>query len=309
VSAHQAVILAAGRGSRLGAATASRPKALLPIGPRAPGDGGAEVSFLERQAELLLAARVEPLVVVAGYRHEQVTAALARFGRAVATVLNPEAEHPSSGSLHSLQCALRAGLGLLDGEQPALYLDADIVYHRDVLGLLLAAPDDASALLVCARHGFGLPAAASSTRGPESERRRAGGTSEMSDEEVLVWGTATRPRFLGKGLSPLLVGGAPCLGEAVGIVKLAAADHALARATVDWMLGDPDAPEGSLARRGFGPARRATEHEELTGRLMQLGRMSCVLFDERLPFMEVDSPEEYARARAELYPRILRMEA
>ena len=99
-------------------------------------------------------------------------------------------------------------------------MDADIVYHREVLRRLLDAPE-ATTLLVCDRH-------------------------RTTGEEVLVYGTAEQPLYLGKGLTPELVGGAPCLGEFTGIGKFAPRDHALARQTLDWLLGDPDAPEPNL---------------------------------------------------------------
>jgi choline kinase len=149
-------------------------------------------------------------------------------------------------------------------------MDADIVYHRDALRLLLEAPARTT-MLVSAHRGH-------------------------DEEEVLVYGSPEAPRFLGKGLTPALVGGAPCIGEAVGIVKLAPADHDLARQIVRWLLE-------------LGPARRATEHEELTQRLMHLGRMRCLVLGEELPFMEVDSAAEYAELRERFYPRLLRLEA
>jgi len=172
---------------------------------------------------------------------------------------------------------------VLDGAHETLLVDADIVYHRDVLHRLLEAPER-SALLVCNR-------------------------TCSDNEEVLVYGTPERPRFLGKGLTPALVQGAACLGEAVGIVKFAPADHELARRTIDWMLGNPDAPPDSAAYKGFGPARRATEHEELTQRFMHYGRIECVSFGAELPFMEVDTAEEYAVLRETFYPRLLELEA
>ena len=75
------------------------------------------------------------------------------------------------------------------------------------------------------------------------------------------------------------------------------------------MLGDPDAPEGSLRRRGYGPARAATEHEELTQRFMRYGRMRCVRFGEEIPFMECDDAREYRKVRESFYPRLLQLEA
>ncbi len=290
----QAVILAAGRGSRLGDETEARPKALLPLGPRAPDDP-TETSFLRRQVELLRSFGVARVVVVVGYRRESIAAAIASWEPprgglggetqpSVPLVVNPTSDIGTSGSLHSFQLAVRSPHGVLDGSHQTLLMDADIVYHRDVLRLILEAPE-ISTVLVCDRY-------------------------QPSREEVLVYGTADRPLFLGKGLDSELVADAPCLGEATGIVKLAPQDHGLARRTMDWLLGDPDAPAGSLDFRGFGPARRATEHEELTDRFMRYGKMRALTFRaEQLPFLEVDSPEEYHLLRSELYPRLLAMEA
>jgi hypothetical protein len=74
------------------------------------------------------------------------------------------------------------------------------------------------------------------------------------------------------------------------------------------MVGDPAAPEGSARRRGYGPAGRATEHEELTQRFMRYRRMRCVRFDERLPFMECDDEKDYRKLRESFYPRLLQLE-
>ena len=56
-----AVILAAGRGSRLGALTAERPKALLEVAGR---------SLLERQLDSLRAARIAPVYILTGFARE-----------------------------------------------------------------------------------------------------------------------------------------------------------------------------------------------------------------------------------------------
>ncbi|MBI2373365.1 MAG: NTP transferase domain-containing protein [Deltaproteobacteria bacterium] len=270
-SQFQAVILAAGRGSRLGEATVAWPKALLPIGPRSSIDP-TETSFLRRQCELLRAAGVGEIIVVVGYQRDKILDALPGWVLDLRVVVNQTPEIQASGSLHSFQLAARSPFGVLDG-----------VKHRRVLELLLAAPEQSS-LLVCTEYTAG-------------------------SEEVLVFGSMNEPRFIAKGLSEELCAGALCLGEAVGIVKLAPADHTLARRTVDWLVGDPDAPEGSLRRRGFGPARLLSEHEELTQRLMCCGRMSVVPFGPELGFMEVDTPEEYRICTQELYPRLVRNES
>ena len=281
-AAYQAVLLAAGRGSRLHQHTQEIPKALLPIGPRSLKDA-TETNFLRRQVELLHQLGVQQIVIVVGTLRHMIEDEVKRWSIPVSLVVNPTPDIATSGSLHSFQFAANAGLGILDGRHQTLLLDADIVYHPRVLALLLEAPQ-CSAALVAKRH-----------RGDQ--------------EEVCVYGTAQRPRFLGKGLTASLVAGEPTLGEAAGIVKFAPEDHALARETMDWMLGGPHASEGSPRFRGYGPARRATEHEELTQRFMHYGRMRCVLFDEDLPFMECDDAGEYRIVREEFYPALLRMEA
>ena len=74
-SRYQAVLLAAGRGSRLGPEGADMPKSLLPIGPRSLTDK-TETSLLRRQVELLAACGVEQIVVVVGYQRQLMIDAL-----------------------------------------------------------------------------------------------------------------------------------------------------------------------------------------------------------------------------------------
>jgi choline kinase len=279
---YQAVILAAGRGSRLREHTTEMPKALLPIGPRSLDDA-TETNFLRRQIEVLRELGVAQVVVVIGSRKEMIIEAVRDWNLKVELVVNPTPDIGTSGSLHSFQFAMRSQCGVLDGRLQTLLMDADIVYHRDALARLLEAPEQSS-LLVCDRYS-------------------------NDGEEVLVYGTLEQPRFLGKALTPSLVTDAPCLGEATGIVKFAPADHGLARETIDWMTGDPDAPEGSARRRGYGPAGRATEHEELTQRFMRYRRMRCVRFGEEIPFMECDDAREYEKLRQTFYPGLLALEA
>ncbi|MBW2531457.1 MAG: NTP transferase domain-containing protein [Deltaproteobacteria bacterium] len=279
---YQAVLLAAGRGSRFGQRTEEIPKALLPIGPRSLDDH-QPTSFLQRQCELLRAAGVEQIVVVAGYLKEMLLDAVNSWDLGVQVVVNNAPDINSSGSLHSFQFAARAGIGVLDGKHQTLMIDADIVYHSEMLRRFIAAPARTS-MLVCSTYQAGA-------------------------EEVLVYGTASKPRFMGKGLGGELVCAEPCLGEATGMVKFAPGDHRAARKTIDWMLGDPDAPLSAPERRGFGPARQATEHEELTQRFMHYRKIDCVIFSgDELPFMEVDSEQEYAYLRDAFYPRLLRLE-
>lgn len=280
---YQAVILAAGRGSRLAEHTHSCPKALLPIGPRSLQDP-TPTNFLRRQVELLSELGVSQIVVVIGTLGQQIATEVQRWSVPVHLVLNPTEDMGGSGSLHSFQFAVRSPHGILDGYHQTLLMDADIVYDRRVLARFLTAPT-ASSLLLSRQH------------------------QQDDSEEVCVYGSEAAPRFLGKALTPMLVGDSPCLGEATGIVKFAPQDHPLVREAITWLVGDPDAPSDSRAQRGFGPAGVATEHEVLTQHLMHLQRMRCVSFGPELSFMECDDAREYDHVRGHFYPALLQQEA
>src|SRR5689334_18172704 len=168
---YQAVILAAGRGSRLGDRTRETPKALLPIGPRSLHDQ-SETNFLRRSTEQLLETGVQQVVVVVGQLRQQIIEAVPGWDLPIKLVVNPTPDMGTSGSLHSFQYAVRSEHGVLDGRMQTLLLDADIVYHRNALQRLLDAPQQ-SALLLCNRYSG-------------------------DGEEVRVYGSIERPRFLGK---------------------------------------------------------------------------------------------------------------
>jgi len=70
-SVRSAVLLAAGRGSRLGAHTDDRPKCLVEVAGR---------SMLERMLGELVALGVQRLLLVVGFREELLRARLARSG-------------------------------------------------------------------------------------------------------------------------------------------------------------------------------------------------------------------------------------
>ena len=109
-----AIILAAGRGERLGDAAAGRPKCLLRFGTK---------TLLQRHLENLERAGIDRIVIVTGYRHEQIRAALAQIESRVPieTVVNPDYE---LGSVTSLHCAYDH---LTDGTDTIL-MDADVLY-------------------------------------------------------------------------------------------------------------------------------------------------------------------------------------
>jgi len=79
----KAIILSAGQGSRLGHLTDDKPKCLIEFNGR---------TLLDRQLDALTANGVEEIVVVTGFRDDQIEAALARRGSAgpkVKTIFNP----------------------------------------------------------------------------------------------------------------------------------------------------------------------------------------------------------------------------
>jgi choline kinase len=119
----RAIILAAGRGSRL-AQSADRqlPKCLLRFGGR---------SLLERHLRLLAAAGVEEVALVLGFRHELIEAELDRLDPRPRpqVVLNPRFELGSMLTVHTAAEAMTRG-----GD--VLLMDADVLYHERIMTAL-----------------------------------------------------------------------------------------------------------------------------------------------------------------------------
>lgn len=131
----RAIILAAGRGSRL-QQTEDRqlPKCLLKFGGR---------SLLERHLQLLETAGVEEIVLALGFRHELIEEELTRLGRRtrVDIVLNPRYELGSMLTVHAAAAHLTGG-----GE--VLLMDADVLYHERIMAALTAGRGAANRLLI-----------------------------------------------------------------------------------------------------------------------------------------------------------------
>ncbi len=119
----QAVILAAGRGSRLGSAIEGQPKCLAPVGDR---------PLIEHQLELLAQAGVHEVAVVTGYGAEQVRAVL---GERVRYFHNDAWEHTEG--LHSIQLCRQWVTGSL------LVLNCDVLADPELLSRLLHCPGNA----------------------------------------------------------------------------------------------------------------------------------------------------------------------
>jgi choline kinase len=110
------IVLAAGRGSRIGDATKALPKPLLPVGPR---------RCIDFAIEALLACADE-ILVVTGYMADAVEAHLAARGDGarVRAVRNP---NPEAGNLTSLLAA-RAAIGA----EPFVLTNADHLFPADM---------------------------------------------------------------------------------------------------------------------------------------------------------------------------------
>lgn len=127
-----AIILAAGRGRRLGPLTSAIPKCLVEVGGR---------SILERLLDQLQLFGFRRAAVVAGYRREQVASVVEAARIDTRIVVNSRYE--ITGTAYSL--ALGLGLQALGG--PLLIIEGDILFDQAILASLLAR-DDAVATVV-----------------------------------------------------------------------------------------------------------------------------------------------------------------
>lgn len=122
----KAIILSAGRGSRLGEHTADRPKCLLQLGSR---------TLLGWQIEGLSRAGVKDFVIVTGSQHEAVDREIATYAgtrNSVRAVFNPF--YAVSDNLASCWMARH------EMREPFCILNGDTIFEPAVAERLLAAP-------------------------------------------------------------------------------------------------------------------------------------------------------------------------
>lgn len=126
-----AIILAAGIGRRLAPLTDRTQKCLIRVGGR---------PILIRMLEALEAAGIAEAILVVGHSADQVRAAARRrFGRmAIRYIDNSAYTKGSVLSLHAAREWLR---------EPVLVMDADVVFPREFIPRLLAAPAPSALLL------------------------------------------------------------------------------------------------------------------------------------------------------------------
>lgn len=132
IAAPAVLMLAAGRGRRLGPDAPERPKVLMSFGGR---------TLLERHLERLQQAGAGPVHLVVGYERQQIEAALEALGRTdVVLIDNPDWREGSVVSLHAGSAVLRSG-------RPVVLMDADVIYDQRLMDRLLASRLPATLLL------------------------------------------------------------------------------------------------------------------------------------------------------------------
>ena len=124
------IVIAAGRGKRLGPHTEERPKCLVDVGGR---------SILDWQLRALRAAGVEDVVMIRGYRAEELTAGARALHPGARFVDNPAWER------NNILLSLAYALDELDG--PTYLTYSDIVFTPAVARALADAPGDAALVI------------------------------------------------------------------------------------------------------------------------------------------------------------------
>ena len=245
----RAIILAAGRGSRLQQSAGQQiPKCLLRF------DG---VTLLERHLQILDAAGVDEIVLALGFESEQVEAELIRLGRRPHTeiVLNSRYELGSVLTVHTVADAMIRG-----GD--VLLMDADVLYDERILRALVAG-DSVNRLLI--DRDF-----------------------EAGDEPVKLCVKNGVPVELRKQLPEGLI--YDTIGESVGFFRF---QQESARRLVEIVAAYVDSGRSNMP------------HEEAVRDLLLEGRHQFDVADVTgMPWIEIDFPNDVARARDEILPQI-----
>jgi phosphoenolpyruvate phosphomutase len=257
----RAVIIAAGSGKSLLPLTEDRPKCMLDIKGR---------TILERQVDTLRACGVQDIVVVRGYRKDQVTVPGVRYF--------DNDRYEETGELASLFAAAPALSGRV------LFLYSDILFERSVLERLLRAEADCAVVV---------------DRAWVDQRDRLLPLAKPLDLVVTEHAPAAGLRALGDGGDDTLV----TVGARVAPERANGEFIGMALFSERGTQAMRDAWEAARAAdpRGFHEADRV-EHAAFTDLLQELvtrgERVRCV--DVYKGWLEVDTFEDYQRAWAEI---------
>jgi choline kinase len=257
----KAIIIAAGRGKRLGHHTADLPKCLVPLGGR---------TILDWQLRAFAAAGVDELVMIRGYRPDVLEAgarAALPPGMTLRFVENPEWE--TNNVLLSLACARDE----LDGETLVSY--SDIIFTPAVTRALVAS-DGAIDLVIDA----------------DFRTIYEGRTEHPLEEgEVADLDAHGRVRRVGKKALPV----EEAVGEFIGLARLSAAGAAWAGAALD------DARARFAGRDGEPYQRAARfRNAYLTDLLQELIDAGCPVTPVLIhgQWREIDTGQDLERAAA-----------
>ena len=246
----RAIILAAGRGQRLQQPEHQQiPKCLLRFGGR---------TLLERHLLALRECGVSEVVLALGFKRELIEAEIERMGLTPAPeiVINPGFELGSVLTVHTAAEALRRG-----GE--VLLMDADVLYHGEILKALVAGERAVNRVLL--------------------DRDFVAG-----DEPVKLCLRGGVPVELRKRVAPDLQ--YDSVGESVGFFRF---DEAGARRLAEIVAGYV--------------ARGASDmpHEEAVRDLIREREHAFGVADVTgLPWIEIDFPNDVARAEREILPEL-----
>ncbi len=259
----RAILIAAGRGKRLGPHTAAIPKGMVPIGAH---------SIIGWQWRALASAGIEELVVIRGYHADVMTEFIShRLGTAATPPRTLQFfdnhEWATNNVLLSLACA-RAAL-----DTATLLLYSDIIFTPAVAQAAVASPHDIG--LVIDRDFRSI------YEGRTEHPLDEGEVSDLDDDG--------RVRRVGKrALAP-----ADAVGEFIGLVKLSSAGALTLRARIDQRLRE-------YTGRDHEPYQRAATFRNgyLTDVLQDLiddgTAVHPVLIDGQ--WREIDTPQDLERA-------------
>lgn len=235
-----AVVLAAGRGSRLLPHTASTPKCLLDLGGE---------TILDVQVRSFVAAGIPRILVVTGYRADLVAHSLASWPQV--ECLENRA-YATTNSLASLALAAASASG-----RSFVLVNGDVAFHPEVLARLLAAPGDSAVAY--------------------------DSTSGADEEEMKVEVRAGRLAAIAKDLPS-----ARTSGESLGLLRFGSRAGSL--------LGDA---ARRLVAAGAAGAWAPRAYAEI------LDQEPITAVDVAgLAWIEIDTPDDLARARRKVYPLV-----
>ena len=259
-------MLAAGMGSRLtggpqGARGHATPKSLLEFGGK---------SLLERHIAILKQAGVEELNLVLGYLSEEITAAIGSLGASdfIQVWQNPDYREGSVVSLWSARQVLTSG-------SDVIFMDADVLYHPDLINRLVASTHQSCLLL---DRDF-----------------------EAGDEPVKLCLRGDQPVEFRKQIS----GQFDVIGEWPGFLKLSAkaagdiAERCESYVTGKNYLTDNGAGDNKANRRDQ-PCEEVFRDAIIAATPGMFGVEDIT----GLPWIEIDFPEDLIRAEKEILPKL-----